>query len=278
MRIRFAASTTIVVTALLSIGATLAEAQTPVTSCGQTLINEDGVLTADLECQAPSTFSSAVQLYNATLNLGGFTLTMPPDEGIGVLCGARCAVVGPGTIVGGGMGIKGPYRGRVLVDGVTVTGVGFIAIGGTAVRVTDSTLIDNGSSGVSGNRIRIEGSTVTGNNQIDESRAAVSGWIKAVRVTDTIITGNHFSGVYAHRVRADNSTISGNGLNASCGVTQICSDVVTHGKPRLSATTCDTSAELGHCSESGGPCTHLGDPLTPDNDPVAHNWSICSLD
>ena len=44
-----------------------------------------------------------------------------PDEGIGVLCGARCAVVGPGTIVGGGMGIKGPYRGRVLVDGVTVT-------------------------------------------------------------------------------------------------------------------------------------------------------------
>lgn len=79
--------------------ASLAAAQVPVTTCGQTV--DDGVLVADLDCSASSENYAVYVEPGGSVDLAGFTLTSAIN---GIACLGKCEIfsdAADGTIVGG---------------------------------------------------------------------------------------------------------------------------------------------------------------------------------
>lgn len=164
-------------------------APTPVLvdTCGQVVPEKAaGHLSADLDCSAFG--GTAVTLgKKASLDLGGFTLTTPSGEGsYGISCDEGKCAVRNGTVTGAAMiGINGI---RLLIENVNVSMSGLFAVGlganstvrastisGTAnvgvyesgsrqvTRIIDSTITGHGYIGVRTNKLKLVGSTVTGN-------------------------------------------------------------------------------------------------------------------
>ncbi len=143
----------------------------PVTSCGLTVVGR-AELTGDLDCSA---YPGHALMIDGTLELNGFTLTGSASGSNlydAVHCTGRCRVKvkGPGTIVGGFVGVSGI---RVLVTGeVTIHDAAGFGVLGAIVRVVRSHVHTNGSGagvgpdgggGVDGDKVSVVQSTVEDN-------------------------------------------------------------------------------------------------------------------
>jgi hypothetical protein len=228
-------------------GAVPAHGVMQVTSCGTTLVGV-GELVGDLDC---SGYNGPAVIVDGTLRMNDHTLTGYTDaEGIQptVDCysnGIRsCAIVGPGKIVGGGIGVYGPF---VRMKYVTITGAG---------------------TGIDAGRAHLRSCKIDGNGQVIPGLGNVLGGGIAIgyRLTlvDSTVTDNGFYGIYHHgqlqsKLDLKRSTIVGNGnVAAYCSGRPInCGDIVTWTELKrvsLRATTCDisrlrdTGTSLGICS------------------------------
>lgn len=163
----------------------------PVTACGMTIVGR-AELVGDLDCSAYAGHALAL---DGTLELNGFTLTGNTGGGNlydAVHCTGRCRVKvkGPGTIVGGSVGVSGI---KVLVTGeVTVHDAGEWGVLGAILRVVRSHVHTNGvalgvgadgGGGVNGGTVSVVRSTIE-NNASYGVNATVRATLHLVDATD----------------------------------------------------------------------------------------------
>jgi len=197
---------------LLTSGGVEAWGQVAVTTCGQEYAGA-GYLVADLDCTGTDG-PAVVVTGKGSLDLQGFAIT---GNSAGVICLQACSVIGPGAISAtNGSGVNAAGALEISHVDVVSSGVDGI-VGYHAVRVIDSTIADNGSSGVRSQRVVVRNSMITGNGNF----GAVSGPNRRVVLRD--------------------SQVVGNGLSAECALGAACADVASGRKPRLRDSTCDTS-------------------------------------
>jgi hypothetical protein len=254
---------TLAAASLVSLGSTAAAVD--VTHCGQVIPpRQTADLVADLDCPTdlPSgTLQELSAVYldtGARLRLNGFTLS---GADVGVGCGSRCTVEGPGTIRDFPIGVLS--YGATRVDDVVFRENGQSAIyvlGSRKVHVTDVSILDaDGLTAIiahslKAERLTIENCwygiaaikmtgtdvTITGCGQ----RAFGGGSIRATRLT---ATDNGGPGVAATRVILTDSVLTGND-SLGTGV-----DLRSDRFPRLQNTTCGRS-ERGETGMSFGVC------------------------
>ena len=235
---------------------TPAEAE-EVTHCGQ-LVFGAGFLSADLDCSSAQIGPRLDR--RASLDLAGFTLTGPAAT-FAIVCDRKCEVTGPGTIVGGANGIRGV---RVTAKDLTIreSQVGVIA---RRIALENAVIEDTSLAGARGNKIEATDSTIA-DNDYEGLRARV------VKLVNTVVTGNRFVGVESRGLRAEGSQITGNNVDPACGLTVVCADVSTIGRPRLQSSTCDVSLKRRACD-----CL-AGDDLGGEADPAVNNHGVCVSD
>ena len=237
--------------------------------CGaQVPAGETAYMNGDLDC------GSAIGLgRNARLVMRGHRLTVRnPTAGagaaIGILCRSRCAVEGPGTIIGPGVAAQGSaiwheagrlnitdldisefnrgvtgFRARTVAERVTVHDGGEAGIVTGGLKATDVTVRDHPEGvGISTTgSVKGAGLNVTGN------------WIgiqaaKAVQVSSTSVTGNGFVGIIGMSIKLTDTMATGNADY----------DLGSSRKPHLVSSTCDRSSN--------------------DLTFGATSWGVCSLD
>jgi hypothetical protein len=239
---RYAVFTVVVLAFVLTVVPHPVDAQTSVTSCGQSFRGA-GVLAGDLDCSGFT--GHAVTIERGKLDLQGFTIS--GSTGYGVSCPSNCKIVGPGTITGSRLQGVRAARGVKLFN-VTITNSGNSGVDASNNKGTSKALL--------------KGCTITGNANFGVEAD------KSVGATASTISGNGTGGVAAGPNRGCNaghvalkdSTVTGNGTDGSCGVAFSCADVqVCRKKPKLIGTsTCDHS-----CKTSAVPCDV---------------WGVCALD
>jgi hypothetical protein len=181
----------------------------------------------------------------SVLQLGGYTLSNGD-----VVCSGKCQIRGPGTIRGGGIiGDDKVTVVRTIITGSPSNGVlATNAKGRARAWILDSVISGNAMTGVEADRMtHIFRSTIS-----DNGRYGVA------------VSLQPFNDCARGRIRTWGSEISGNGVDATCGVDEMCADVATcaqggNDRPVLHRTPCGTSYELG----SGMP---------------GRSCSICTLD
>ena len=245
----------------------MAFAQVPVTECGQWIFRgQTGELVGDLDCSAFEDNGVTLDT-GARLFLNGFTLTgrYQTSTSLAVVrCLRRCRIEGPGTITGGNYGVRGePPRGygvrwqtNIKIRGTTISGNG-AGVTGHRVKVEGSTITNNlGGYGVLGFIVvKVEGSTITNN-------LFGIGGRRSTRIKESTVGNNDFSGVISFGgALIKDSVIVDNGLDPDCPAENAlrCADVVLGKAPRLvGTTTCGTSLNLSAqgwgCYETWGVC------------------------
>ena len=251
-----------------------------VTACGETVpAGETGILQGDLVCSGNSGNVAITLESNATLDLNGFTLTAPDEDGAAVFCSHRaCTVVSraatPGTLSGastGGFGIYAngsdtPTVRRVVIDNVVIRDVEYWGVWTPDVRlVTASHVTVSGCQryGIGAEKLVVQAVVATANGYGIAGRDGVRG-------TDVTVSGNLFFGIDATggTVRITGLRASANGKFgvfaqsvrlvdgqlAGSGVADVASTVR---RPHLVNTTCETS-------------TNRFSEGTP--------WGVCALD
>ena len=225
-----------------------------VTSCGQIIPSgQTADLVWDLDCplDLPSgTLQELSAVYlepGAKLHLNGFTLS---GGEVGVGCGSRCTIEGPGTIADFPFGILS-YGSTRATDLQLDSNDGYVIyqLGNKTLRATNVTVLEsNGLVAVVGHRVKAEnlsiqgcwygifadiltggGVSVSGCGQ----RAIGSGTVRASGVT---VVGNGGIGILAKRIVLSDSVITGNDTSGT-GV-----DLNAERLPRLTNTTCELSA------------------------------------
>jgi hypothetical protein len=193
----------------------LARATVDVDACGL-VIQENGVLSADLDCSAYPGIALTIENH-ARLDLRGFTLIA---GGSAIYCPEGCGVVSTtsrGTIQGGsGTAIEtasfGPFS--VGVDNVLITGAGAGIDGGGSVVVRNSEISNNTGTGVSAyQKLIVDASVIRDNGG---NGAYGRGGAKVV---DSEISGNALIGVlgvdvsnvFHAKTAVVRSTVTGNG-------------------------------------------------------------------
>jgi len=200
------------------------------------------VLTADVDCMGDP-YPVLLLTNHSSLDLAGHTLSNGD-----VLCSGRCMIHGPGTISGGGV----IGNGKVTVIRTTIAGSpsnGVLAInaaGHGRATIVDSVINDNAMTGVEADRMtKIFRSTIVGNGRYGVS-----------------VSLQPFNDCTRGRIRSWASEISGNGLDAVCGMSEVCADVAActgrrNDRPLLHRTSCANSYELrsGMPGRTCGLCT-----------------------
>ncbi len=227
---------------------------------------EVGVLVADLNC-GPSyeDDSYAVWLENgATLDLAGHTITGPQ---FAVYCVRKCTVVGPGTLTGAFYGIwGGTAAARVKASDVTIaSNLGGMAI--SRATLSNVTLTDN-VVGLDVSKIDAENLTVTACHG-DYTLEVDAGKIDGLTLTGNV-AAQALVLMEGGSLRLSNASFSGNtapvGILGLSGNLRLFDSVVegqqtdlfTARRPRLTNSTCGTSARYG--------------------DPPHLPWSVCTND
>jgi hypothetical protein len=203
----------------------------PVTACG-TVVSGRAELLGDLDC---STYpgSAVVLVGRSQLRLNGFTITantsMQDVDVAGIQCVSTipgkkeiCKIHGPGTIVGGTIGIDGGMK--PCISDVTVAGAGTVGVLGGSVMIRHSVIQNNGGLAV----------------QYDGGGVRAS----AVSLRDCDVSGNAEHGVWANggRLRLVKSSVTGNGTAPGCATEpNLCADLVSYATPQLMGSTCETS-------------------------------------
>jgi hypothetical protein len=201
----------------------------PITTCGQQVATRSAELVQDLDCSASQASAAVVMVNGGRVALNGFTLTLGTQNG--VYCGRSCRLFGPGTITGGYAAAFHPDFGRIVVDGVTISGA---------------------SVGVSALRVSVRNSTLTGN---DVGVAAYNPPVGFAVVTDSTITGSGERGVLGYRIRLVDSAVTGSG--GSCPPMATCCDLASWNTPVLRGTsTCGTSCSYQAEGGTFGVCTN----------------------
>ena len=212
----------------------IARAATEVNTCGQ-VFSGSGFLSGDLDCTG--FLPSAVTIQGGTLDLAGFTLTGGPNAAVfceksckivsdpsgGMITGAGVALraeapftndravslrVQDTTIEGNGTGIDTENGGVVLVDS-TLANQGGTCVspgGGRTATVLRSTITNCGGIGVSGRKVKIRDSTITGNNvgvNVGDNKGLIKGSTISGSVGHGITSGS--------RLNVKDSEVSGNG-------------------------------------------------------------------
>jgi len=248
-----------------------------ITTCGEAVPNYDvGILQADLDCSLDPVVAISLG-ERATLFLNGHSIIAAPTA-TAVACNVRrCKVLGPGDISGGHVGIYadrnlevrdvtlhdlayGVYSGvgKMIAANVTVTN----AFGGLhtagrmdAVNVNSSgntgsgisviktlrgntiTASDNGGPGVACKRFQIDGLVALNNGQIPNRQGAGLLSSRGGTLSNATLTGNQYSDPFLGAFAVD---------------------VLSHGRPRVSNTTCDHSVRRdkrdGHIVGPWGIC------------------------
>ncbi len=175
----------------------LARGDVAVESCGTTVVTDSAYLTRDLDCTGHpfAMFGAAITLVNSDLDLRGFEIvTTDPDvfpgagDGVaGVWCPLNCRIEGPGTISGFEFGIH--VRGVGAVSGVTITNSWHYGIMGTSnigrLRVKESTIVDSRYVGIFSTYVRISDSTIARNG----SSGVAAGWLPEVSGSTVVDNG-----------------------------------------------------------------------------------------
>jgi hypothetical protein len=224
----------------LALGTSSAFAASPppvlVDTCGQVVPEKAAAyLAADLDCSAYAGTYAIELEKRASLDLGGFTLTIGANYGIGCYEG-KCAIRN-GTVTGSGLyGVVGT---KVLVENVTVATSGLLA----------TSLNENST---------LRGSTIAGTSTVG---VHASGGKKKLSIVDSTITGQRRLGVWVYKVDLRNSTVTGNGTDPECAGDATCADLFTARRPKLRDSTCGSSAVQGADPTPGclGWCVCAGD-------------------
>ena len=269
-----------------------------VTGCGQLVpAGQVGVLQADLDCSATSgncfddpargcaqdpgctdaQCPGVVVRKDATLQMNGHTVA----NGV-VLCADSCAVVGPGTVVGGfgvasmknltvsgGLDVHDGAIGiaatrNAIVSDATVTGVAhnWAIWGNWNLRVANVTANGNGVGLLAGRSLT--GSGVTANDNVHGGVAAHRVNLTGVTATGNGSDADAFGGVFSETgVHLRSSTVTGNS-NVLDGVTRPL-DVFSGQRPRLIDSTCSRSRVLSR--EYG-----------PHYSAINLDWGVCTGD
>jgi hypothetical protein len=202
----------------------------PITTCGQQVTTRSAELVQDLDCSASQESAGVVMVNGGRVALNGFTLTVATTQN-GVHCERSCRLFGPGTIVGGVTAAFRPGFGRIVVDGVTITGAG---------------------TGVSALRVSVKNSTLTGNGV---GIAAYNPPVGFAIVSNSTITGSGDRGVLGYRIRLVDSAVTGSG--GSCPPMGTCCDLASFNTPVLRGTsTCGTSCSYQAGGGTFGVCTN----------------------
>jgi hypothetical protein len=211
----------VVILGLLASSVAASPPPVQVVACGQVVATAtSAVLAADLDC----TGASGIQLgARAKLALGGHALS--GDSFTGIDCLGACTVSGPGSITGFNRGVAAA-RGAIKIDG----GVDFAAkvfgvVGRRTVQVKDASFHDHLIAGVNGTQaVKIENSSF-----VDDSDAIESA--SQVKLVASTITGGA-RGIYARGASLIDSTIdtTTDGLNGA--------DIDTSSRPRLKNSSC----------------------------------------
>jgi len=125
-----------------------------------TTITQPGFYLVTQDISAPSNFIIKIQAHNVTIDLNGFTLSVPQSPGgnniIDVAPGFTNITIKNGTITGGTIGIRhestGPDRIRIQIENVTVQNYGYRGIAVNYVDridLLDCNIISDSNSGVS---------------------------------------------------------------------------------------------------------------------------------
>lgn len=237
-----------------------ASALVEVATCGQHVpTSAVGFLSADLDCAAVGGSAAVFLGKGAKLDLRGFALTASGSVNVACEPVIYCSVdscfsksgrceVSNGTLIGSSdAAIVG---GRVTIRHVTIKNhTSYAVLAQRRIDVSDCH-IENAPFGLQANdRITIVGS----------SMVVAAAQAKRVDLLSSSITLHPTEGVVGWFVRLVDSHVTGNGTDPGCGTTKICSDLSTHKKPKLDATsTCDVSWKE-----------------TAD---VPGSWGICALD
>jgi len=274
----------VLATAALSIVATTAFAQTPVTACGQE-VSGSAALAADLDCTG--FIGNAVTVHGGTLALNGHTIT---GGDIGVYCDRRCSVVGPGLVTGGKYFDIDAFGTSVHVKQVDVTNAGVFGVQSWKSCVIDgpATMSGNGAAVATSGKTKVRGGvTISGNGTaisandnhgtgsviVTGSTITGNGWgittQHKIKLIDATVTDNGRGGLVTGEYRCPRktvvklvrSTVTGNDTDASCGTTNVCADITGCGTaPKLDET---STCEHSYVNGSGNP----GD-----------SWHVCTLD
>jgi hypothetical protein len=176
---------------LLATSASALPTVVTVTTCGQVVPKRAiGLLTAGLDCRGLPNDTAIRVEKGGTLDLRGFPLS---GGKIGVECVTPCALSGPDcfvptkcTIKNGtvqdstGTGIAG---GDLTIESVTVQDHDLRGIdGGRRVKITDSTITNNGGEGAVADNLIVRSSTISGNGKV--GLAAVKAIVKQSTVVD----------------------------------------------------------------------------------------------
>lgn len=211
-----------------------------VTTCHQVVDGGIGILMNDLDCSAIP-LAIGVEVHKAKLFLNGHTIS---GAEIGVACGEKCKIHGPGTITGNTEGI----------DQFSTSPKG------GAVAVFDATVSGNTALGVGGDKVWILRATVDGNGGAVLEGHAIGGGIRAkktAQIKESSVDGNQTYGVCApEKIKLVRSTAQGNGTAVDCTPTAscACADLASSTKPKVPRnSTCDTSAD--HVGGTWGVCS-----------------------
>lgn len=246
-----------------------------ITTCGQ-ILNGDGYLTGDLDCSGDAGSGATVTFTKkATLDLAGFTLTGRPNDivtmpdgghyGATVQCTGRCAINGPGTIVGGSTSESavvsfGPYwQGRrIEITNVTLTGGAYGAIA-NRLELHDVTITGNRTAGAWGERAEIVNSTITDNGEIGVQN------YRTATVIGSTISGHGNAGIqFSKSITLVDSDVSGNDVDPGCAISPFpCADLKATKSVSVSAdSSCGSSAKLDR----------------HDGSPTGETWGVCTND
>lgn len=261
-----------------------------VTQCGQTVPpGETAVLLNDLNCAVTQGFcgvdgpacttnaecpSGFCYFYGirisrgGSLDLSGFTIdgVNAAIVGAGVFCDGRCELRGPGAVTGFPDGVTGGTRCSIRAEDLTVSGNSGSGIGESTatLRLRNVTASGNGTGGVSGRNVVVDGVTANDNGIIGVFGTRIRGHnltandnaggpgvraFTSMRVTNLTALNNAGFGVWAGGARLDASTVTGSQLQ----------DIATTRRPRLTSTTCGTSARM-------------------DGNQIVGTWGVCTND
>jgi hypothetical protein len=137
---------------------------------------------------------------------------------------------------------------------------------GGKLKLTDSSVANNGEAGVSGFKtIRTTRSSLTGNGTAGIVQSDASEVSARVLLVESTVTGNGLFGVSQELgtfrgLALKASSVSGNGVDVSCGSTAACADLGSPVEPRLRS---ESSCGSSYVYDSGIP----GD-----------SWAVCADD
>ena len=209
-----------------------------VDTCGQLVTQGRGVLRAHLDCSG-SDADSGVTILRGTLDLRGFTLTAPSYSQRAVICD-DCRIVGPGTIVGGGV-VALTLGSAVKASDVSMVGPAIFAFSGSRTRLirVNAVGFDVGISG--GGKAKVVESSLVGSGNTGYG-IAVPDPARVILVRSTVGGFGTF-GVFAFAIRLTDSVVIGNAVDPTCDTT--CADLVcAESAPILrGASSCDSSLD-----------------------------------